>query len=231
MSLSKISDSIDFEEEFFGSYRINKWFCWCGCSRDKFHENSAKIPFTKHPLHSTARTPNPITNRIQAWIQEISGSFVLEFPKTEEILAEMQNGLSCESALSRSSSDSLSVSDGSSNIAKQIFYKGPSPPLSKASSSNSIYSSKMRVTSDEENIFIQKKDTAMGIETLKVEKEKIYEEILLMEENLKIPRHFQEIQEKLEIPSNFEEIAENLKMHLVIYNLYIEHINYLSLED
>ena len=236
MSLSKISDSIDFEEEFsnfdiLGSYRINKWFCWCGCSRDKFHENSAKIPFIKHPLHSAARMPNPVTNRIQAWVQKISDSFVLEFPKTEEILAEMQNGLSCESGLSRSSFDSLSVSDGSSNIAKRNFYKGPSPPLSKASNSNSIYSSKMRVTSDEEKIFIQKRDTAMGIETLKVEKEKINEEILLMEENLKIPRHFQEIQEKLEIPSNFEEIAENLKMHLVIYNLYIEHINYLSLED
>ena len=143
-----------------------------------------------------------------------------------------------ESDLSKSPSDSLTISDGSSNIAKQNFYKGPSPPLSKASRSNSISSSKIsyqssniRVTSDEENIFIQKKDTAMGIETLKVEKEKIYEEILLMEDNLKIPRHFQEIQEKLEMPTNFEEIAENLKMHLDIYNLYIERINYLSLED
>ena len=71
----------------------------------------------------------------------------------------------------------------------------------------------------------------MAIETLKVEKEKIYEEILLMEDNLKTPRHFQEIQVKLEMPTNFEEIVENLKMHIEIYNLYIERINYLSLED
>ena len=222
MSVSEISDSNDVEEDLsrfhsLGSYRKPTWFCWCGCSLkigNKFHQNSAITPFTKDLFDSEARMPSPAPH---------IGLEILSAKTSSD-----------KSVSSRSSSDSLSISDGLSN---ENSYKGPNPPSSKASSSNSISSSKIsyhspniRVTSDDKNIFIKKKDIAMEIEKLEVEKEKIYEEILLMEENLKVPKSCQKSQEKLEMPTNFEEIAENLKMHLEIYNLYIEHINYLSLE-
>ena len=77
---------------------------------------------------------------------------------------------------------------------------------------NHNYCSKEKIS------FIEKTDAALGIDALKIEKENIFMEILLMLGKVKITK-------------NLEEIKENLEMHMDIYNSYHEHIKNLSIEN
>ena len=218
--------------------------CLYGKNCQNFNERKQKIWLLEEEILENFKTHIATENELQR-----------HSAKLTETLSTSHKSTSL--SISRSSSISLSINDGLSNVAKQICYKGPSPPLSEVSGSNLISSSKcshsssnMLSTSAKDhitNLVINTKEWELFCKAVNWDTHKHYsteKKIIFIEktdaalgiEGLKLEKRniFNEILlmlDKVKITRNFEEINQNLEMHIDIYGLYLDHIKNIFLEN